>query len=310
MPGRGKRQRHRAGADAPPPRRRPPHLDGDRSGPSARHLPGQRLRGGPPGRAAGPSDRPADARAPGRPAAPARRAIVTSPIRPAGPRGPPLPLVREAAPAACQRPGARHQRKEPPDAPRAYQPCLPGDGPDPQACGAAAGAKAAPGAGSPAGADRPGRWRRCGSSASTTPCALTCSRCCWAGCRRDAEAGRLRGPHGAPAGCAVGGRRLGRAAAHARPHLGAAHPGRPAAGRAGVGPLGPRPLTGWPTITPPPWSACTVSRSRAGAAGCASGSCGAAAAGPPGTWPTVPCPRPCRRAGRGSARRGSWSRSS
>ena len=63
---------------------------------------------------------------------------------------------------------------------------------------------------------------------------------------------------------------------------------------------GRRPLTGWPTTTPPRWSACTVSRFPVRAAGCVSGSCGAAAAGPPGTWPTAPCPRPCRPAGRGS----------
>src|SRR5918992_1428204 len=36
----------------------------------------------------------------------------------------------------------------------------------------------------------------------------------------------------------------------------------------------------------------------------------AAAAGPPGTWPTVRCPPPCQPAGKGSTRRGSWSRSS
>ena len=46
------------------------------------------------------------------------------------------------------------------------------------------------------------------------------------------------------------------------------------------------------------------------AVGCASGSCGAAAAGRAGTWPTAPCPRRSQRAGRGSTRRGSWSRSS
>ena len=60
-------------------------------------------------------------------------------------------------------------------------------------------------------------------------------------------------------------------------------------------------VTGWPTTTPPRWSACTVSRCPVRAAGCASGSCGAAAAGRAGTWPTAPCPRPCRPAGRGSS---------
>ena len=46
------------------------------------------------------------------------------------------------------------------------------------------------------------------------------------------------------------------------------------------------------------------------AAGSASGSCGAAAARPAGTWPMAPSPARSQPTGRASTRRGSWSRSS
>ena len=88
---------------------------------------------------------------------------------------------------------------------------------------------------------------------------------------------------------------------HARPHLGAADPGRPAAGRAGVRPVG----AGRVAAGPPPRGRARPPAPRgrcpARAVGCASGSCGAAAARRAGTWPTAPCPRRSRRAGRGSS---------
>src|SRR5512132_945777 len=75
---------------------------------------------------------------------------------------------------------------------------------------------------------------------------------------------------------------------------------------------GRRPWTGWTTTTPHRSCGWPANRSPVRAGGCVSGRCGADAARRAGTWPTPPYPHPSPPAGRsrGSARHGSWSRSS